>query len=244
MRLTRFLLEKRGWLRLPGKPPESFRLIRHGALKWRDYRPREIDPPYWYKWTLTSPYSAEEQQKIMTGQTIAWYQHNYNKMKIVPPDKWLYEVGDKVQILVGKDEGKQGEVIQVVREGNLIVVGGLNCKRQTSEGGMMSDVEQPLQHHEVSLIDPKTSKPVSVEFKVSPEGKRVRVSKESGHIIHWPPEKLADGTLKSEFKCGEKDTTYEDACKRTFVPTMETWEEELQKISGINDPPRRKTFWY
>lgn len=243
MKWTRILFQKRGWLRFPGESPESFKLIKHGKVKWRDYQPREIDPPYWYKWTMESPYSPAEQQKILSGDTIAWYLKNYDKVKVVEPDKWMYKAGDKVEILVGKDQGKQGTVIQVIPEGNIIVVGGLNCKRQMQDGEL-NQVEQPLCHDEISLLDPKSKKATSATFKVDNDGNRVRVSDESGHVIPWPPEILHDGTPKREYRCGDKDTDYIAACKRTYKPTMDGWEEELGKIFGVDDPPRRKTFWY
>lgn len=42
-----------------------------------------------------------------------WYKHNYYKLKIIEPDQWLFKVGDKVEILVGKDKGKKGDIVQV-----------------------------------------------------------------------------------------------------------------------------------
>ena len=47
MKLSKLLLARRGWLRFPSETPESYRLIRYGEIKWRDYQPREMDPPYW-----------------------------------------------------------------------------------------------------------------------------------------------------------------------------------------------------
>jgi len=47
MKWTKVLFTKRGWLRFPGIPPDSYKLIRYGKTKWRDYQPREIEPPYW-----------------------------------------------------------------------------------------------------------------------------------------------------------------------------------------------------
>ena len=67
-----------------------------------------------YKWTTESPYSPAEQQKILNGETITWYVENYDKLKVIEPDKWMYRVGDRVEILIGKDKGKQGTIAQVI----------------------------------------------------------------------------------------------------------------------------------
>ena len=66
-----------------------------------------------YKWTRRSPYHPEEQQKILTGSSISWYRKTLHKRKVIPPDDWLFKVGDKVEILEGKDKGKQGDIIVV-----------------------------------------------------------------------------------------------------------------------------------
>ena len=66
-----------------------------------------------YKWTGESPYSPEEQNKIKLGESIEWYANNVDKIKVVDPNEWLYRVGDKVQVLSGKDKGKHGTISKV-----------------------------------------------------------------------------------------------------------------------------------
>lgn len=47
---------------------------------------------------------------------------------IVPPLKdWFFFRGDKVQVMVGKDAGKQGIVAGIIRQRNWVIVQGLNC---------------------------------------------------------------------------------------------------------------------
>ncbi|XP_078485154.1 large ribosomal subunit protein uL24m [Ciona intestinalis] len=244
MRLSARLLILRGRSRLPSDPNESERLVKYGERKWRDFQSPVVDPPYWYKWSKDSPYHPVEQQKILKGEYLEWYRYNFHKQKVIPPDAWLFRVGDKVEILTGKDKGKQGDVIQVVQQGNIVVVGSLNCERIKGRDGMLVRQEKPLEHHEVTLLDPKDEKPVDVEFRVNENGQRVRVSVRSGYVIHWPPEILWDGTLKKEYECQDKDTTYENACEKTYKPTLDNWQDELKKIYKISDSPRRETFWY
>lgn len=237
MRLTKLLLEDL---------PRHYRFIRYGQQKWRDYQTRHYEPPYWYKWTAASPYSPEEQMKIRQGDSLQWYRHNIHKLPVVDTDKWLYRIGDRVHILTGKDKGKIGTIKKVYPEGNIIVVGGRNCKVEYSDDNGYQKTEQPLRHHEVALLDPKDNQPVDdVEFRVNGDGYKVRVSTRSGHIIYWPSEYLPDGSEKDSYLSGEKDTGYEEAMRVTYTPSLDDWEEELAKHYKVEDEkPRIKTFFY
>ena len=42
-------------------------------------------------------------------------------------ENWSFFKGDRVELLVGKDKGKQGIVKQVIEERNWVIVEGLNC---------------------------------------------------------------------------------------------------------------------
>ena len=65
-----------------------------------------------------------------------------------------------MEILVGKDKGKQGHVIQIIQERNGVLVEGLNTKLQLvgkskDFPGMYLREEMPLLvTSEVSLVDP------------------------------------------------------------------------------------------
>lgn len=240
MRLTKLLLAE---VKL-SEIPRHYRFIRYGERKWRDYQMRYYEPPYWYKWSDKSPYSPQEQDRISIGADLKWYKTNIHKLRVVQPDEWLYRIGDKVQVLEGKDKGKTGLIKKVVPEGNMILVGGRNTKYVDAGESRITTVEKPLQHHQVSLLDPIDKKPTDIEFRVNEDGEKVRISTRSGHIIYWPPEYLPDGTKKDQYVCGSKDTNYDDACTVTYTPSLDDWEEELAKHYKVDDPPRRKTYWY
>lgn len=64
-------------------------------------------------------------------------------------EEWSYFRGDRVEIMVGKDKGKQGLVIQVIPERNWVVVEGINWHYRTvgsEEGfpGILIKSEAPL----------------------------------------------------------------------------------------------------
>lgn len=99
--------------------------------------------------------------------------------------------GDNVQIMRGKDAGKSGEVLQVLKKGDdfRVVVKGINIVKKSQKpnpqfgikGGFIN-FEKPISISNVMLLDPKTGKPTRVGFKVV-EGKKVRVAKKSGEVI-------------------------------------------------------------
>jgi len=99
-----------------------------------------------------------------------------------------YKKGDRVQVIAGKDKGKQGEILQVLRAKERAVVRGVNVARrhtrasQTSPGGIV-DKEMPIAVSNLAHIDPKDDKPTRVGFKFLDDGRKVRFAKRSGEVI-------------------------------------------------------------
>lgn len=97
--------------------------------------------------------------------------------------------GDRVQVLTGKDKGRQGEVIRVMPEAGRALVQGINLvkKHEKPQGmgrpGGIQEIEAGIHLSNLALIDPKTSKPTRVGFKLLEDGKKVRVAKASGEVI-------------------------------------------------------------
>ena len=96
--------------------------------------------------------------------------------------------GDKVVVLTGRDQGRSGEVVQVMpTEGRALVRGVNMVKRHTlqsgtQEGGIISK-EAPIQLSNIAIADPKDGKPTRVGFKILDDGRKVRVAKRSGDLI-------------------------------------------------------------
>jgi large subunit ribosomal protein L24 len=96
--------------------------------------------------------------------------------------------GDRVIVTAGRDKGKRGEVRQVMPEGGRAIVAGVNLvrrhTRQTAqtEGGIISK-ESTIHLSNLAILDPKTSKPTRVGFKILDDGRKVRVAKASGDLI-------------------------------------------------------------
>jgi large subunit ribosomal protein L24 len=96
--------------------------------------------------------------------------------------------GDKVVVLTGRDKGKTGEVIQVMPKEERALVRGVNLvrrhQRQTAnqEGGIITK-EAPIHLSNIAFADPASGKATRVGFKVTEDGRKVRVAKRSGDLI-------------------------------------------------------------
>ncbi|XP_074079293.1 large ribosomal subunit protein uL24m [Macrotis lagotis] len=168
----------------------------------------------------------------------------------IPEDSWNVFCGDMVEILEGKDAGKQGKVVQIIRERNWVVLEGLNTHfryigRSKDYRGTMIPSEAPLLFRQVKLVDPTDRKPTEVEWRFTEEGERVRVSLRTGRIIPKPEFPRPDGIIPEQWIDGPKDTSVEDALERTYVPCLKTLGEEVMESMGIVETRRhRKIYWY
>jgi large subunit ribosomal protein L24 len=96
--------------------------------------------------------------------------------------------GDKVVVLTGRDNGRSGEVVQVMPKEERALVRGVNMvkrhQRQTmnQEGGIISK-EAPVHLSNLGFADPKDGKPSRVGFKILDDGRKVRFAKRSGELI-------------------------------------------------------------
>lgn len=106
------------------------------------------------------------------------------------------KLDDKVIVIAGKDKGKTGEVIKVLRDKNKVIVKGINqIKRHVKardgiEGGIVT-IEKPLPTSNVALIDPKTKKASKTGYKIV-KNKKVRFFKNSGTTESKSTKKVAD----------------------------------------------------
>ncbi|XP_070543428.1 large ribosomal subunit protein uL24m-like [Ptychodera flava] len=187
------------------------------------------------------------------GSILAnWPGKNRMKVLVEPVKDWKFFRGDLVQILTGRDAGKQGTISDIIRERNWVVVEHLNCHYRyigKTEGykGMYVKSEAPLLHREVALVDPSDNKPTDIEWKFTEEGEKVRVSLRSGRIIPMSDLAFAHPDYKTKDTYAEqpKDTVEKHAGKRTYKPSLKFVEEELMDEMGIVDTRTRvKTWWY
>ncbi|WP_010285072.1 50S ribosomal protein L24 [Bacillus timonensis] len=96
--------------------------------------------------------------------------------------------GDKVQVISGKDKGKQGVILESYPKKDRVLVEGVNIVKKHSkpsqanpQGGIISQ-EAPIHVSNVMPLDPKSGTPTRVGYKEE-NGKKVRVAKKSGEVL-------------------------------------------------------------
>lgn len=97
--------------------------------------------------------------------------------------------GDIVQVIAGREKGKTGKVLQVLKSENRVLVEKLNMvKRHTKptqanqQGGIL-EREGKIHISNVMPVDPKSSRPSRVRRKRLEDGARVRVTHSSGELL-------------------------------------------------------------
>jgi large subunit ribosomal protein L24 len=96
--------------------------------------------------------------------------------------------GDKVVVLTGRDKGKNGEVLGVLRAENRVLVQGVNMvKRHTrprpGQPGGIVEKEAAIHVSNVAHIDPKSQKPTRIGYRILEDGRKVRYAKRSGEVL-------------------------------------------------------------
>ena len=98
-------------------------------------------------------------------------------------------VGDKVQVIAGKDKGKQGEVLQVLRKENRVIVEGVNIvtkhikpSQADPEGGIVTR-EAPIHVSNVAYYDSKAKQAVKIGYAFDEDGKKYRINKKTGKAL-------------------------------------------------------------
>ena len=102
-------------------------------------------------------------------------------------EKFKIRKGDRVVVVTGRDKGKQGEVLEVLREEARVRIQGVNMVKrhrratQTDAGGIVS-MEAPLHISNVAHIDPDSGKPTRIGYD-NKDGKKIRIARRSGKAL-------------------------------------------------------------
>ncbi|MDR2468759.1 MAG: 50S ribosomal protein L24 [Spirochaetaceae bacterium] len=93
--------------------------------------------------------------------------------------KFKLKRDDTVEIIAGKDKGKRGKVLKILRDKDRVLVEGVNIvkkaqkrRKQTDRGGII-EIEAPLHSSNVMIICKKCG-PTRIGYKMDGE-KKVRV---------------------------------------------------------------------
>jgi large subunit ribosomal protein L24 len=140
--------------------------------------------------------------------------------------------GDQVVVITGKDKGKTGQVLRVLRNKNRVVVADINMRTRHMKAGPnrpgeIVKYEASINASNVMLIDAKTKKRSRVGYKIDEKGKKTRIAKQSGDAVK-------KGTVAA--KKDVKASTTKDAAKTT---TKEAPSKEAPSKAGDSKSP----FW-
>jgi len=97
--------------------------------------------------------------------------------------------GDDIVVLVGRDKGKRGAVIQCLGDDMLLVEGVNRVKKHTKpnpmkgEQGGIIEKEMPIHLSNIALFNPVAQKGDRVGVKVLEDGRKVRVFKSNGELV-------------------------------------------------------------
>ncbi len=93
--------------------------------------------------------------------------------------------GDTVKVIAGSDKEKTGEIIQVLRKEDRVIVEGVNMvtkhikpSQADPEGGIVTR-EAPIHVSNVAYYDKKNKKTVKIGYTFE-DGKKVRIDRKTG----------------------------------------------------------------
>ena len=104
------------------------------------------------------------------------------------PKRFRLRKGDDVVVISGRDKGKTGSILRVIRSEDRVIVDGINMvKRHTrpsqAQPGGIVNKEAPIHISNVALADPKDGSATRVGYKFLEDGRKVRFAKQSGEVI-------------------------------------------------------------
>jgi large subunit ribosomal protein L24 len=108
----------------------------------------------------------------------------------ITPMRIRLRKGDLVEVIAGKDAGKRGKVLKVIREKNRVIVQGVAfIKRHTRPNpqrnikGGIAEREAPIHVSNVMVVSAEDDKRTRIGSKVLADGRKVRVSRRTGEVL-------------------------------------------------------------
>ncbi|MGW8186195.1 MAG: 50S ribosomal protein L24 [Desulfobacterales bacterium] len=96
---------------------------------------------------------------------------------------------DKVKVIAGKDKGKIGKVLRVIRKKNRVLVENVNMVKrhakpsaQNRQGGIIEG-EAPIHWSNLMLMCSKCMAPTRIKIQLLEDGKKVRACSKCDEII-------------------------------------------------------------
>lgn len=94
---------------------------------------------------------------------------------------------DTVEVIAGKEKGKRGDVVKILRDKNAVIVRGLNMakkamrKRSQQDPGGIVEIEAPINVSNVMVVCKKCGK-TRIGYDVK-DGKKIRICRKCGEAL-------------------------------------------------------------
>eukprot|EP01084_Bolivina_argentea_P081996 148474_1 len=162
------------------------------------------------------------------------------KHNVLPtkPQDWQIVKGDMVEVIRGRDEGKQGKVLRVHRFAQAAAIEGCNLRLKKTRGSAGEIVTQfrpsKILIKHLALVDQDTNLPTKVEWKYQQTAidteryQRVRQSVVSGDIMGKPKEAKVKRKIREVHST--KDTPTRMANLRTWIGPWEFFTQEQKEF--------------
>lgn len=103
------------------------------------------------------------------------------------------KTGDNVAIIAGKDKGKTGQVMRIMKKRNAVVVKKVNVKKRhikktTTRAGDIIQFEAPVDASNVKVICPQCKKATRIGYTIPKDGKKRRMCKKCNECVDQPIE--------------------------------------------------------
>jgi len=101
--------------------------------------------------------------------------------------KFKLKKEDTVEVIAGKDKGKRGRVLKIIRDKDRILVEGVNMvkkakkKRKQSDRGGIVEIEAAIHSSNLMIVCKKCG-PARIGYKFEGD-KKVRVCKKCGEVL-------------------------------------------------------------
>ena len=108
---------------------------------------------------------------------------------VQPVHKFKLKKEDTVEVIAGKDKGKRGRVLKIIRGKDRVLVEGVNLvkkamkKRKQNDRGGIIEIEAALHSSNLMIVCKKCG-PVRIGYKMEGETKQ-RVCKKCGEVLQW-----------------------------------------------------------
>jgi large subunit ribosomal protein L24 len=98
--------------------------------------------------------------------------------------------GDLVEVIAGKDAGKRGRILKVIRERGRVIVQGVGfIKRHTRPNpqrnvkGGIAEREAPIHVSNVMIVSPEQDRRSRIGYKRLEDGSKQRIARRDGGVL-------------------------------------------------------------